>query len=335
MKVTYKSEIGHCSISTRIREVTITNVRPAKNSDFLDTITFKEIAWNVISQRGTHEVGERVLFIPPESVLPFELSEELDITRILSKGKVRVAKLRGNRSEGLIVDLEKIEPYLPYIMKWEDPPSTKMRGQRLPSKGVSPDFERFYDMPNILNEPDLFTPGEKVCIGEKIHGVNSRTGFLKHPATEEYQLHVGSHNVALREKKGNLFWDTIRLEIADKLPEGILFFSEIFGSGVQKRFHYDRKHPDILIFAAMEKGVYFARPEFESICERNGLPYVKTDIVTFKSIEQIRELADMPSGLTKSHVREGIVITSFEHPEKMAKCVSFKYLTGKKSTERH
>lgn len=329
MKVTYQKEVGHCEVSSYIKIVTIDTVSPAKNSDFLDMISFKEIGWNVVSQRGLHKPGEQVMYIPPESMLPFELSEELDITKFLSKGRVRVAKLRGNRSEGFITSIDRMEPFLPYIMQWEDPPSRRMRGERLPKRHTSPDFERFYDMPNLLNELDIFEPGEIVSVSEKVHGVNTRTGVLRHPKTEEHQLYVGSHNTVLRETKRNLFWETIRKKMADKLPKDILFFGEIFGSGVQKRFHYDRKHPDILLFAAMEKGgFYINRPRFVEICEKYSLPYIPAEVMKFESLEQMRELANRPSELTKSHVREGIVIVSLQDPKKMAKCKNFEYLKG-------
>lgn len=330
MKITYQKEVGHCNVSTYIRTVTIDTVSPAKNSDLLDVVTFKEIGWNAVSQRGLHEPGEQAMFIPPESVLPFELSEELGVTKFLSKGKVRVAKLRGNRSEGLIEAVEKIEPYLPYIMQWNELPSTRMRGQQLASRHISPHFMKFHDMPNLLNEPDMFKPGEIVDVGEKIHGGNTRTGVLKHPHTEKYRLYVGSHNTVLQEKKNNLFWEVVRKKLADRLPEGILFFGETFGSGVQKGFHYDRKHPDILLFAAMERSIYIDRIRFMAICEKYGLPYVTTETVVFESVEQMRDLANRPSGLTESHMREGIVIVSMEYPEKMAKCKNFDYLETQK-----
>ena len=50
------------------------------------------------------------MFIPPDSVLPFELTELLGITKYTNKGRIRVTKLRGNRSEGVIVDKDVVEP---------------------------------------------------------------------------------------------------------------------------------------------------------------------------------------------------------------------------------
>lgn len=336
MNVTYERDIVHCDPTTYVKLVTIKEVSSAENSDFLDKVTFKELGWNCIYQRGLLKAGDKVMFIPPDSVLPSELGELIEVTKYLSKGRVRVARLRGNRSEGVIVDQDKVEPFLPYIMKWEDPPSAQMAGDALRASEIPIDFERFYRMPNILNEPNTFAIGERISYSEKIHGTNLRTGKLKHPLTEEYQLYVGSHNTVLQESEDNLYWKTVKRQLADKLPNDILFFGEVFGHGIQ-HLHYNRRLPDTMIFAAMHRGEYLSPSEVVSLCTIHNLPHVTFHEDTFSSLEQIRLLADLPSELVESHMREGVVITSLEYPERMAKCVGFNYLTskGKKRTERH
>lgn len=336
MNVTYERDIDHCSPTPYVKIVTIKEISPAENSDFLDKVTFEEMGWNCVTLRGLYRAGNKVMFIPPESVLPFELGELLKITKYLSKGRVRVAKFRGNRSEGLIVDYGKVEPYLPYIMKWEDLPSIRMTGDMLSPAEVSIDFIKFYQMPNILNEPDTFAIGENMVHSEKIHGTNLRCGKLKHPVSEEYQLYVGSHNIVLKESEENLYWQVVKDKLAKRLPEGIVFFGEIYGRGIQ-HLHYDCKQPSIRLFAAIDRGEYLSVRHFLEVCVEYGLPHVVMHPIVFESIEQIRYLADSPSELTKSHMREGVVLVSLEHPERMAKCVGFNYLTGKKGkrTERH
>lgn len=335
MNITYEREIEHCSPTTYVKLVTVKEVSPAENSDFLDKVTFEEVGWNAISQRGLHKVGEKVMFIPPESVLPFELSEKLGVTKYLSKGRVKVTKLRGNRSEGLIVDYDKVLPYLPYILQWEDLPSIVMRGDILPRSQVPPEFEMFYKIPNILNEPDTFYVGEEIALSEKVHGSNERLGLLKNPSTGEYNYYVGTHRTVLKEGD-NVYWNVFRDKIGDRIPKDIVFFGEVFGRGIQ-HLHYDRKQPDILLFAAMQNHRYLNNEEFISICEEYNLPHIPFHITNFKSVEQIRELADEPSELTNSHFREGVVVVSLENPDRMAKCIGFKYLTSKSKsrTERH
>jgi hypothetical protein len=691
VNITYERNVDHCSPTTYAKIVTIKEISPAENSDFLEKITFEELGWNCLSRKRLHKVGGKVFFIPPESVLPFELSELLEVTKYLSKGKVRVTKLRGNRSEGIIVEYDKVKPYLPHIMKWEDLPSIHMQGDSLPSSDISLHFEKFYTMPNILNEPDTFAVNEKIYYSEKIHGClshrakivmadgttknihriqegeyvlgyknrqvvptkvtnifdnghgdtwlsiggqrrrmlgkgnhyfavhatpnhkfwiplignyvqakdikigdnilmmrydlglnpiqeqillgkllgdaslrtidgcagiswdqrekdseyvnwtthglgniaynwegsaisgygtkmirkhtvflpeikeifsdfsangkkcvpkwvanklnpislaflymddgslshhknqedrasfalcsftkedcniileglakfgikgeyytseedysrirlnaddaekffllvapyippcmqyklperyrghngwlpttdtvykvtcremavdfikenrmlqsrkydietethnffanyvlvhnsNVRCGKLKHPVTEKHQLYIGSHNNVLKESETNLYWQVVNEKLKKKLPENILFFGEIFGRGIQ-HLHYDCKQPNILLFAAMEKGRYMPIHDFLWWCIEYDLPHVEFHFAIYESLEQIRALADSPSELTDSHMREGVVITSVEYPEKMAKCLGFNYFTSKKRrTERH
>jgi len=332
--VRYARDIDHCDPSPYVRMVTIKKISPAANSDRLDKIEFEELGWNAISQKGLHEEGSKVMFIPAESVLPADLSEELDITKYLSKGRVRVAKFRGNRSEGLIVRPDIIEKWVPHIMKWEDKPTLHMQGDGLSLSLVSPHFHTFYKMPNILNEPDTFEVGEKIYYSEKIHGTNLRFGRLPHPETEESTLYVGSHKTVLKESDTNIYWKMVREHMADKLVDNIEYFAEIFGRGVQD-LHYDRREPDIRVFAASRNGYYMNPSALNILCEKTGVSVVDFKLLRFESVEQVRELSSMSSVYTNSHLREGIVLVSADRPERMAKCLSFEYLARKNKKERH
>jgi RNA ligase (TIGR02306 family) len=334
MDITYERNVAHCERSPYVKEVTIDECGPAMNSDFLDRITFKEMGWNAIAQKGLHESGKRVFFLPADSVLPLELSDALGVTQYLSKGRVRVTRLRGNRSEGLIVDREKAEPYLPYILKWEDPPTVAMRGDGRASKEVPIDFERFYKIPNLLNEPETFSDGERIVFSEKIHGTNVRCGILKHPETDEYELYVGSHNIVLKEGD-NVYWRMVKT-IADRLPQDYVFYGEVYGLGIQ-HLAYDLKTQAIMFFAASKNGKYMLPGPFKRLCDEHKLPRVLMHPTVYAGLESARALADLESEYSKSHHREGIVIVSAEKPRRMAKVIGFEYLTSKdkKRTERH
>lgn len=343
---TYERPIEHCSASPYVKEVTIKTVEPAQNSDFLDILTFEEIGWNAITKRGEYIPSQKVWFIPPESVLPKELSDIAGVTNYLNKGKVRVTRLRGNRSEGLILSKELVEQYLDYIMQWEDLPFASMRGHGLPASEISPYWEIFYKIPNILNEPYTFQVGEEIGISEKIHGTNLRVGILKHPQTEMHTRYVGSHRVTFKlvpENDDVLYIQAInRLELWDKLPNDFLFFGEVFGrkapagQPIQTNFDYGRTNTDILFFSAMYEGKYLSVDSFNWICDKHSIPRVQFHRTHFTTIEELRTLAEQPSEITNKHIREGIVISSLTRPGIMAKCISFKYLTQKTpSTERH
>lgn len=332
--VEYERDVKHCNPTTYVKKVTIKSVEPAYNSDRLDRIEFEEIGWQTIYQRGVLNKGDVVLFIPAESVLPLKLSEILGIRKYLSTGRVRITRLRGNRSEGIIDDYEKVKPWISNILQWEDLPSIEMQGQLESRKNIPINFHEFYKMPNILNEPSTFKLNEDVYYSEKLHGTNMRCGRLIHPETGEYVVYVGGHITVFKESETNIYWKSVKKYLEDKLPKDIEFFGEIYGKGIQK-LHYDQLLPKVRIFAASENREYMDIKRLINICKDLDMPIVDFHETKFKSVEQIRSLADEPSEYTKSHVREGVVIVSKDNPRRMAKSIGFKYMTSKRRTERH
>lgn len=336
--IQYEREVSHCSVSKYVKDVTISEVLPAENSDNLERILFKEIGWNAIAKKGIYKPNDMVFFIPPESVLPLELSEALNITNYLSKGRVKIIKLRGNRSEGLIVNKEITSPYLPYILQWEDLPTIKMSGDQLPNSEIPViEFQVFFKMPNILNEPKTFTNGEEVYISEKIHGTNCRFGILKHPITNEPTLYVGSHNCTLKESDDNLYWKAVKQNIDLKtLPSGIVFYGEVYGRGIQD-LHYE-SNIALRIFASCKENSldYMSVEETIKLCDEFKIPRVEFHKKVYENIEWARDIANTPSEYTDKHIREGIVLREASGPIKFAKVISENYLLRKGTkTERH
>jgi len=339
MDITYERKVGHCEKSNYIKLVTIKSVDPAQNSDALDVIKFEESGWQAVVRRDMYNVGDKVTFIPPESILPFELSEALGVTNYLSKGRVKVARLRKNRSEGLVADTEIVEPYLDYILQWEDVPSIEMAGKLMKRAETPFEFQKFYKIPNLLNEPFTFSIGEVVYYSEKTHGTNCRLGNLKNPATEQYQLYVGTHETVRQEDESDLYWYAVKRALDDKeLPKDVVFYGEIYGCSIQGSFNYGYDEPtqkELIIFAAMVNGEYQSPEYVKQLCNKYGLPCVKFYEDAFNNVEQFREIADSPSEMWEGHIREGIVLVSKENPNRMAKVIGFPYLEQKKRKERH
>lgn len=328
----FERDINHCEVSKHVKQVTIKSIVPIPDRDYLESLYFNEIGWRIIEKRGLHKKGEAVTFIPVESVLPLNLSEELNITKYLSKGKVRPAKFGSHLSEGLIVDNNIIEPYLNYIYKWEDTPSTNMDGTSLETTYTNPIFHNFHDIPNIMNCPDLFKVGERIYYSEKIHGSNGKAALLENPITHKYDSYVGNHR-RIFKKSDNIYWNAYKKYLMDKLPHDIVFFFEVFEKGIQD-LHYDRLL-DLRIFAATRRGYYIKIPILKVICDYNQLPLVNFTFTKFKSIDELRNIADKPSEYTTNHMREGIVIVSAQDPHRMAKLINLQYLSRHKQKERH
>lgn len=356
---TYERDIYHCDPSTYFQEVTIASVEPAQNSDNLNIIKFNEVAWQLIAGKDSDcKPGQRVMYFPPESVLPLEFSDALNITKYLDHGKIRSIKLRGNRSEGVWAPIDISKKYLAGIYQWNTPESRSFgkgaQVQRLKRKEWNDNFVKFHDMANIMNTCNMFKPGEKLFYSEKLHGANTRFGLMtrKHRFSivnyfyklmfwltglemfSPKKFYVGSHNVVLKITEYNE--DTNKwIKAVNKLVEGknlpvdIEFFGELYGGGVQKGFHYDLKEPGLKIFAAKDDNGYIQIPKLQELCGVLGFPTVNFHELTFESIDQLRALSESPSEYTKNHIREGIVVVNAEDAKKMAKVVSLEYLSQK------
>jgi RNA ligase (TIGR02306 family) len=184
----------------------IVNITPHNNAERL------EVAWvygfQVVVPKGRYQVGDCVVYIPIDSVLPpeveallFPMVKNEDGVMVppkikLNKSRVRQIRIRGLASQGMIanpadltslIDLEyaTLETDLAEhlnIVKYE-PPAPKFaqtigKDKQRNKKTEHPLFHKYNGLDNIKWFPDLFQEGEQVCIQEKLHGTNARAGKL-------------------------------------------------------------------------------------------------------------------------------------------------------------
>ncbi|MGP0064383.1 MAG: RNA ligase (ATP) [Isosphaeraceae bacterium] len=247
-------------MSTLVVEVCeVKSVYPHPNADVLEFITVK--GWPVIVQKSLGlKVGDRVVYFPPDSVMPPELAEKLGITKYLAQLpaeidgtrkpglRVRAARLRGEASYGTID--HRVEPAWEVgqdvkdyygVTKFE-PPVRPTDGDSLPSLAA---FHGYTEIENIRNFPDVIRIGEEVIITEKLHGKNCRLGMVRvrRDDGEAFEFMAGSNDVRRKEvdAKGRPsdFWrpmsDAVR-ELLRHLSQGkrnAILFGELYGSGVQ------------------------------------------------------------------------------------------------------
>jgi RNA ligase (TIGR02306 family) len=172
--------------------------------------------------------GDLCLFVPPDAVLPKELSDRLGVTNYLKQlakkadgtrpegGRVAVSRLRGQPSYGFITSLEILNSYYtghgePYvwklgddvagllgITKWE-PPITCTDGD---AERPHPAFHKYFDLENYRNFPDLIPDGESVVFTEKLHGKNCRVAYIRDTGDDgemKWTWMAGSHDVRRKE----------------------------------------------------------------------------------------------------------------------------------------
>lgn len=294
-------------MSSLIVEVTpILEISPHPNADAMELAKIK--GWTCCVKKDIFKPGDLVVYIPIDSVLPVELSDRLGVTKYLSKGRVRTAKLRGTYSQGLIAPVDILpEPAqegdnvaeVLGITKFEPDLPVHMGGYQ---RKHHPRFERYTNIEHYRNYPHIFD-GLEVVITEKLHGTNFRAGML------DGELHVGSHNCNYGEDERNLYWQAANLyPLRDVLSEGEILFGEVVGPKVQQ-LHYGLKRREIRFFDLMRDGYYVSWAEFLSFCLDNKLPIAP--VLKFPSLwdERLLQLADGKSVMSGAgHIKEGIVI---------------------------
>ena len=205
-----------------------------------------------------------------------------------------------------------------------------------------------YDVENLLRYDDEIPEGLAVVVTEKIHGANIRMTFQNgkfHVASrrfyrkENYRLrpkdwwekikfwfmeYLG--NQSLEVPTMSEYWRAFKrnpalMDIVRRF-EGMVFYGELYGN-TQARFSYDAdpptdKYPDrdeliggwnkIRIFDILDPKTHTYLPweEVANIVPSNLL--VPVDYIGPFSMDKVKELGSAPSNLTKTHIREGVVV---------------------------
>jgi RNA ligase (TIGR02306 family) len=206
---------------------TILDLRDCPNSDSLSIATI--YGFEVVTKRGLYNSGDKVLYIPIDSILPHSVEVKLfgaDSKIKLNNSRVRQIRIRGQTSQGMICKPEDIgvssfgTPESDYseqlgITKYEPPvrgngPGTvAKRDKPLENKY----FHKYGGISNLKWYPELFAEDEIVSITEKLHGSNTRAGLVPSVANTwwkkglkligllpSHEWCYGSNNVQLQER---------------------------------------------------------------------------------------------------------------------------------------
>ena len=295
----------------------IERVLPHPNADLLELAHIK--GWQCVVPKGRYAAGALVTYVPIDAVIPTELSERLGITKYLSNGRVRCAKLRGEPSFGVIMDVEDpswaegTDVRERYGITKYVPPLKPSAGDAAPAH---PLFVSYTDVENLRNFPGVLADGEEVVVTEKLHGTNCRVGLV------EGELMAGSMEVRRQRpdpgrEASSIYWFPTTLPgvtslLADLAAGGArqaIVFGEVFGSKVQN-LHYGRKGElGFAAFDVMADGRYLDAPEFEALCTRHGVPTVPVLHRGPFALERVKRLSDGPTTVGDGgHIREGVVV---------------------------
>lgn len=363
-----------------VRVVVIDEVRPHPNADKLEIV--KVGGWQIVSGKGNYQAGQTAVHVPPDVMVPKALADQWSVTQYLSwkkdavKGRVKAVKLRGAPSFGFLAPndtnaevgenlAEKLE-----IEKYEEPVPIGMQAGQMSRN--HPLFHTYTSIENLRNYPDALDYSKPLVITEKLHGTNSRVGWVATPDPENGEMShyfekvTGTHRTQrkyedsgvyglpwqLHNEALNKLFDRIVADMSADLPEShsftldsLIIFGEIFGPGVQD-LHYG-KEKAWRVFDIAVNGKYLPWNYVLDLCTHVGIPtvpHIKPDIFSF---EELCALAEGDSVLSPGQIKEGIVV----RPEgeetwgrgdldpnpkrRIFKVISPDYLTRKGGTEHH
>ena len=303
-------------MSSLIVEVSkIEKVARHPNADALELAVIK--GWQCVIPKGKYVAGDKVVYVPVDAVMPDALGERLGITKYLSKGRVRCAKLRGEPSFGVIMEVTDTSWEVGHDVAAHFGITKFVPPLKVSAADAAPEDARFpgyTEVENLRNFPEIFADGEMVVATEKLHGTNQRTGLI------EGEWMAGSRELRrmpTATPESNLYWFPSTLTSVRALLEGlaakghrhVILFGEVFGAKVQ---NLNYGHVGKLGFAAFDlyiDGRYADVAQFEELCAAHGVPTVP---VLYRGPFSLDAIKAASAGSTTiggaTHVREGVVV---------------------------
>lgn len=336
----------------------IEHIEPHPNADALELAQIK--GWQCVVPIGKYHAGDAVTYIPIDSLIPLEHADRWGITKYLSlktvpgtldtlAGRVRCARLRGEPSFGVIVDVENpaweigedVKDFYG-IVKYI-PPLKPTAGDSAPAH---PLFVSYTDIENLRNFPDVLQAGEEVVVTEKLHGTNCRVGTI------EGEPMAGS--MGLRRKQPetpegmavNTYWFPLTLPAVREMVETMgeshrqfILYGEVYGSKIQDLHYGCRGALGFRAFDILADGKFLNADDFFAVCARFGVETVPVLYRGEYSLEKVRELSAGNTTLSDNHIREGVVVKPIvERTDPKIGRVALKYIGDQylfsKSAER-
>lgn len=327
----------------------IDDIYPHKNADKMDIAKIK--GWEVCVGKGQFNVGDTVVYFPPDCIIPLELSDKLNITKYLSKGRVKATNLRGFCSYGTIMKYDGDKPVGSCmveelgITKWEPPVKATDGDAEKPNSAL----HTYFSMENLRNYPNAILDGEYVIFTEKLHGENTRTGLIQVSNDEGIKVWTwacGSNNVQRKQyitkedgtKEESKFWKALTKDckellamlsysgysaeeidnnppVKNEIGNNVVIFSERFGSGCQDlTYGMSNGKFEFRYFDITINGRYLDADDKYRLFHLHGLNSVP---VLYRGPFNLDKAIEFANGNTTlgGHIKEGIVICSaFERP---------------------
>lgn len=220
---------------------TIKSIEPIEGADAIELARFNETAWQSVVKKNDFVVGQKIIYIQIDTVLPGDAAWSQFLkakTPVGEPVRLRTVRLRGALSQGLVLPLsvlgvcfsESLEvgtdvAAIIGVTKYEKPMPASSE-----AKGNFPSFILKTDEPRIQNYPKALEwfRGREVEIRLKMDGT-SATYFKR-----DGVFGVCSRNMELKENAESVYWQIARrFDLEELLPENSYIQGEICGPGIQ------------------------------------------------------------------------------------------------------
>lgn len=317
----------------------ISDIQPILGADRI--CRYKVVGWWVIDQIGKYNVGDKVIYCEPDSIIPPNLQYKLfyngqDRDSLNLKGyRLKIQKIRGAYSQGLLINKDEagiqdlnidddVTDALG-IIKYEAPDSLSPGGN---PKGNFPGFVPKTDetrVQNISTYDDL-RDNYIFNVTEKLDG-SSFTCYIK-----DGVFGVCSRNLDLKESDGNSYWKVARdLDLENKIKsagyDNIAIQGELCGPGVQNN-RYNLPSFNLYVFNVFDiaNAEYMNIDDSAAVVKKLGLtpvPMLYTDFKLPETSDLLLEFADGKSVVNPITIREGLVLRTADRK------ISFKAISNR------
>jgi len=287
----------------------INSIEIIPNADKIELCVIQ--GWKSIIPKNSLKIGDIVLCITTDAVIPQEFGEKHGILTYLRKGnRVRTVKLRGVYSDCIVIPTKEAKEGKDMmevlgIFKYQEPEKivNLPNGKRVKQKD-NPNFNKYYKFPNIKNVPNIFNEEDEVVITRKIHGSNARYGIVKKLKLSifdrirrffgnkwiDYEYVYGSHNVIKGSDTNGFYSTDIWKTVAEnnnlkedlwhlaknigkeQLGKGIILYGEVYGPGIQgEKYTYNKTKITLDFFDIEVNGEYISRENFDLITGKGDI----------------------------------------------------------------
>jgi RNA ligase (TIGR02306 family) len=301
---------------------------------------------------GLYSIPEEVLFFEPGTAFTIAEATRLGINKYLNEKTdingdrvlvIREVKLRGIMSEGLILPLETVM-VKEEIFKFK-PPASKFTMADAAKDNAN--FPQYGSLENLRRYPNAIPEGAPVYITEKIHGTNSRVGFVRSQTSEEpcsMVLMAGSRTVNRKPPEpgsSSLYWMPYELQpginalfkfLFEEGYDSATLYGELFGPSIQSySYGLAQKVVKYRAFTLKINGKVCEPELFQdwmALFNIEVAPIIEGPFAY--SYEEVASLAEGPSLIRQAsfadHKREGVVV---QWGHGIFKYVCDSYLLGK------